>query len=62
MDVMSIIRNILICDDNEAVHETIGTYIENDGMTYSSAFDGEDAINKFMSTNLDLIIVDLMMP
>ena len=59
---MKTVKNILICDDNEAVHETIGIYIENDGMTYSSAFDGEEAINKFKSTNPDLIILDLMMP
>lgn len=59
---MNIERNILICDDNEAVHETIGIYIENDGMTYSSAFDGEEAISKFKSINPDLIILDLMMP
>ena len=30
MDVMSKVKNILICDDNEAVHETIGTYIQLD--------------------------------
>jgi DNA-binding response OmpR family regulator len=62
MGVMNTVKNILICDDNEAVHETIGTYLENDGMTYSSAFDGEEAISKFKSTNPDLIILDLMMP
>jgi len=43
---MNTVKNILICDDNEAVHETIGTYIENGGMAYSSVFDGEEAINK----------------
>lgn len=59
---MSTIKHILICDDNEAVHETIGTYLENDGMTYSSAFDGEEAMIKFESVNPDLIILDLMMP
>lgn len=59
---MSTVKNILICDDNEAVHETIGVYLENDGMTYSSAFDGEEAISKFKNTNPDLIILDLMMP
>lgn len=59
---MNKVKNILICDDNEAVHETIGTYLENDGMTYTSAFDGEEAIKKFKNINPDLIILDLMMP
>lgn len=59
---MSKIWHILICDDNDAVHETIGTYLENDGMIYDSAFDGEEALEKFRKLNPDLVILDLMMP
>ncbi|MDO5518023.1 MAG: response regulator transcription factor [Clostridium sp.] len=59
---MSTVKKILICDDNEAIHETIGTYLENDGMKYISAYDGKEALEKFNSENPDLIILDLMMP
>ena len=59
---MSNMKKILICDDNEAVHETIGTYLKNDGMIYISAFDGEEALEKFKKENVDLVILDLMMP
>ncbi len=55
-------KKILICDDNDTVHETIGMYLENDGMTYISAFDGEEALKKFRSEKPDLVILDLMMP
>ncbi len=37
---------ILICDDQESVHETIGEYLKLEGMDYVSAFDGVDALNK----------------
>ncbi|MGN0143956.1 MAG: response regulator transcription factor [Clostridium sp.] len=53
---------ILICDDNEAVHETIGMYLKNEGMIYISAFDGKEALNKFEEDKPDLVILDLMMP
>ena len=56
------VKKILICDDNEAVHETIGTYLENDGMKYISAYDGKEALDKFNKEEPDLVILDLMMP
>ena len=55
-------KKILICNDNEEVHETIGTYLKNDGMIYISALDGEEALEKFKKENVDLVILDLMMP
>ncbi|WP_205449616.1 response regulator transcription factor [Clostridium botulinum] len=59
---MSSIKKILICDDNDTVHETIGTYLKNDEMTYISAYDGKEALEKFNTEKPDLVILDLMMP
>ncbi|WP_061309136.1 response regulator transcription factor [Clostridium botulinum] len=59
---MSSIKKILICDDNDTVHETIGTYLKNDEMTYISAYDGKQALEKFNAEKPDLVILDLMMP
>ncbi|HBJ1651975.1 response regulator transcription factor [Clostridium botulinum] len=59
---MSSIKKILICDDNDTVHETIGTYLKNDEMTYISAYDGKEALEKFNAEKPDLVILDLMMP
>lgn len=53
---------ILICDDQESVHETIGEYLKLEGMEYVSAFDGVDALKKADTMNIDLILLDLMMP
>lgn len=53
---------ILICDDQESVHETIGEYLKIEGMDYISAYDGLDALNKAKTIKPDLILLDLMMP
>ncbi|MDR1892210.1 MAG: response regulator transcription factor [Oscillospiraceae bacterium] len=53
---------ILICDDQPMIHETLREYIESDGFTAISAFDGEEALAKFKSDQPDFIILDLMMP
>lgn len=53
---------ILICDDQESVHETIGEYLKLEGMDYVSAFDGVDALNKAKTMDVDLVLLDLMMP
>lgn len=53
---------ILICDDQESVHETIGEYLKIEGMDYISAYDGLDALNKYKKYKPDLIVLDLMMP
>lgn len=53
---------ILICDDQESVHETIGEYLKIEGMEYVSAYDGLEALKKFEMYKPDLILLDLMMP
>lgn len=53
---------ILICDDQESVHETIGDYLKIEGMSYVSSYDGVDALSKLKNIKPDLILLDLMMP
>lgn len=53
---------ILICDDQESIHETIGPYLNIEGMEYISAYNGIEGIEKFNNYNPDLILLDLMMP
>ncbi len=54
--------HILICDDQRIIHETLGIYLENEGFTYASAFDGIQALNMAETEKPSLIILDLMMP
>ena len=55
-------KKILICDDQESVHETIGEYLKLEGIEYVSAFDGLDALEKVKTLDIYLVLLDLMMP
>lgn len=54
--------HILICDDDPHVHEALSLYFEREGFTYSSAFNGREAVEMFHQKNPDLIVLDMMMP
>ncbi len=53
---------ILICDDQPMVHETLGVYLDSEGFSHISAYDGEQALKMAQDEQPDLIVLDLMMP
>ena len=53
---------VLICDDSRSVHETLGAYFQTSDIKYSSAYDGEEALEKFSALKPDLVLLDLLMP
>jgi DNA-binding response OmpR family regulator len=59
---MSVTTKILICDDQQMIHETLREYIEAEGFSCISAYDGAEALEKFASESPDLLVLDLMMP
>ncbi|WP_078409996.1 response regulator transcription factor [Priestia abyssalis] len=54
--------NILICDDDKAIVDAIGIYLENEGYRILKAFHGIEAIEVIREHNIHLIIMDIMMP
>lgn len=54
-------KNILVADDNEEIREVVRILLEGEGYNVIEAVDGEDAIIK-VDENIDLIILDIMMP
>lgn len=55
-------QHVLICDDQSIIHETLRMYLEAEGFTHVSAFDGEQAVSLADTEKPDLIVLDLMMP
>lgn len=53
---------ILICDDDQVVHESLGLYMNEDNYDYISAYNGDEGLLLAKKENPDLIILDLMMP
>ncbi|MDR2939424.1 MAG: response regulator transcription factor [Clostridiales bacterium] len=53
---------ILLCDDQEMIHETLLEYIEAEGFACISAYDGEEALLKYSAENPDFVLLDWMMP
>lgn len=53
---------IMICDDNETVHQTLELYLKEAGFRVISAYDGAAALEKLKTNKVDLVILDIMMP
>lgn len=53
---------ILICDDNETVHQTLQLYLQEAGFHVLSAYDGAAALDMIRQNQVDLVILDIMLP
>lgn len=54
---------ILLCDDDPVVHQSLSLYLDAEGFSHLSAYDGDEAMKIAESaTPPDLILLDLMMP
>ena len=54
--------NILICDDDKEIAEAVSIYLQNEGYTTSSAYNGRQALSILEQNEIHLIIMDVMMP
>ncbi len=54
--------NILVCDDDKAIVDAIGIYLENEGFSIFKAANGLEAIELIGDQEIHLIIMDIMMP
>ena len=54
--------NILVCDDDKEIVDAIEIYLQQEGYQIYKAYDGEQAIKVLKETNIQLLIIDIMMP
>ncbi len=53
---------ILVCDDDHEIVDAIGIYLKQEGYTVIKAYDGLQALKAIDLYNIQLLIIDLMMP
>ena len=54
--------NILVCDDDQAIVDAIEIYLSQEGYTVLKAYDGLEAIRMVKEKEIQLVILDIMMP
>jgi DNA-binding response OmpR family regulator len=54
--------NILVCDDEKEIVDAIEIYLKNEGYTVFKAYNGAEALSFIDSTDIQLVIIDIMMP
>jgi DNA-binding response OmpR family regulator len=54
--------NVLICDDDEAILESLRIYLDNEGYKVFTAANGEEALKVIEENKLHCVVLDIMMP
>ena len=55
-------RKILIVDDDKEIRKLVEIYLRNEGFDTLSASDGVEAIEVLEQNEIDMIVLDVMMP
>jgi DNA-binding response OmpR family regulator len=55
-------QTILLVDDEDSVQKLLAYPLERDGYTVIPAQDGEEALARFQSEQVDLVVLDVMLP
>ena len=53
---------ILVCDDDKEIVEAIEIYLTQEGYQVLKAYDGEEALRVLKTEQVDLLVIDVMMP
>ena len=53
---------ILICDDEKEIVEAISIYLSGEGYKVYKCYNGKEALNCIEQNDIDLVIMDVMMP
>ncbi len=53
---------ILVVEDDKQTNEAICEYLKSTGHKITPAYDGADALRLFNQGNIDLVVLDIMLP
>lgn len=53
---------VLVCDDDKEIVEVIEIYLTQEGYKVLKAYDGEEALKVLKAEEVDLLVIDVMMP
>ncbi len=54
--------NILVCDDEKDIVSALSIYLKSDGYNVYTAVNGEEAVDIIKTTDIHLVLMDIMMP
>ena len=54
--------NILVCDDDKEIVRAIEIYLTNEGYDVIKAYDGFEAVEAVRNNDIQLVLMDIMMP
>ncbi|MBR1763003.1 MAG: response regulator transcription factor [Eubacterium sp.] len=54
--------NVLVCDDDEAILESLRIYLDNEGYKVFTAANGEEALEIVRNNKIHCVVLDIMMP
>ena len=55
-------NTVLVVDDDKEIVDAIEIYLKNEGINVIKAYDGLEALEVLMENNVQLILMDIMMP
>ena len=55
-------KTVLVCDDDEAILNSIEIYLSQEGFNVIKACDGEEALELVMKNEIHCMVLDVMMP
>ena len=54
--------NILVCDDEKDIVEALTIYLQSEGYNIFSAYNGKEAVEMVEKEDIQLVLMDIMMP
>jgi len=56
------VKKIMIVEDEVAISQVLKVYLNKEGYTTEQVYDGQEAVGKFLSSDPDLVLLDVMLP